>query len=100
MLGDWPASEPGERGAPIESKRNEAIARKGWTRVVVRARRTHLRGVSATAALPLTACVDPAPCPAGRVPQCLRFAREVIERIELVAAFRGCAVGTFEHQVG
>ena len=52
------------------------------------------------AASHLTARVDPVSCPACRVLQRLLFAREVIERIELVTAFGARAFGAFEQKVG
>lgn len=52
------------------------------------------------AASRLTARVNPVSCPACRVLQRLLFAREVIERIELVTAFGARAFGAFEQKIG
>lgn len=75
------------------------IARDAWARLLARALVPQMRWVIRIVALPLAARVDPIACPACRVLQRLLFVREVIERIELVAAFGSRAIGAFEQQV-
>ena len=70
------------------------------TRFVAPALAPQVRWVFLTAAASLTARVDPAACPLGRVQQRLLFTLEVIERIEPVAAFGSRAIDAFEQQVG
>lgn len=89
-----------EPSAPIEPEGFESIARDVGTRFVARTDDSPAAGAPVPVALPLAARIDPVVCPACRMLQRQRFAREVIERIELVAAFVARATAAFEQQVG